>query len=215
LSFGLDFQPASNRFARLSSQDVALEVSAALRGAAAAINKICTDSRWMNSGPVSGLGEIELQALQPGSSMMPGKVNPVIPEAVAMICAQVIGCDATINAAAMSSVFELNVMQPVVAWNLLTAISLLSNGARALATQAIAGFRVNEERLSDLAKRNPILVTALAPRIGYEAAAHIAHRAMATGRGIAEIALEQTDISRDDLQKLLDPVNLTNGGLQP
>ena len=164
---GLPFTRSRNLFAAISSQDTSLELSAQLRGLAVSLLKISNDLRWMNSGPVSGLAEISLPALQPGSSIMPGKVNPVIPEAVAMICAQVIGSDATILIAGQSGAFQLNTMLPVIAWNLLNSIHLLSGAAEALGSKAIAGFAVNEKRLAELAGKNPILATALAPHIGY------------------------------------------------
>lgn len=211
---GLHFGTAHSRFARLGSQDAALELSAALRSLAMVLTKIANDLRWMNSGPAAGLAEIQLPALQPGSSMMPGKVNPVIPEAVAMIAAQVIGCDAVISTAALSSNFELNVMQPVVAWNLLMAIDLSGRACRALADRAIRGFTVNEDHLRELAGRNPVLVTALAPHIGYEEAAQIAYHAMRTGRSIESLARERTSLSEQQLRELLDVRKMTEPGVR-
>jgi len=175
--------------------------------------KIANDLRWMNSGPLAGLAEIELPALQPGSSIMPGKVNPVIPEAVAMVCAQVIGNDAAITVGGQSGNFELNVMLPLIARNLLESIQLLASSSRLLADKAIAGFRVNEPKLREALSRNPILVTALNPRIGYLKAAEIAKQAYREGRPIIEVALEQTDLQRSELEHLLDPNKLTEGGL--
>lgn len=211
---GLGFTTSQSRFARLGSQDAALELSAALRSLALVLTKIANDLRWMNSGPAAGLAEIQLPALQPGSSMMPGKVNPVIPEAVAMIAAQVIGCDAVIATAALSSNFELNVMQPVVAWNLLLAIDLLGRACGALADRAIHGFAVNEEHLREMAGRNPVLVTALAPQIGYEEAARIAYQAMRTGRSIESLARECTSLSEEQLRELLDVRKMTEPGVR-
>jgi fumarate hydratase class II len=209
---GQSFSAHRDRFYGIATQDAALEMSAALRGAAVALGKIANDLRWMNSGPLAGLGEIELPALQPGSSIMPGKVNPVIPESVAMVGAQVVGCDAAIAFAAASGNFQLNVMLPVIAWNLLTATGLLANAAVVLAEKAIAGFTVRQARIDEALARNPILVTALNPLIGYERAAAIAKRAYQEGRPVLEIAVEDTGWSLSRLQKLLDPRTLTRGG---
>lgn len=210
----LSFQVSENYFAAISSQDTAVELSGALKTIAVSLTKIANDLRWMNSGPLAGLSEIELLALQPGSSIMPGKVNPVIPEAVAMIAAQVVGNDATITLAGQSGNFQLNVMLPIVAYNLLQSIQLLANACKALATRAIAGFKVNGEQIAAATQRNPVLVTALNPIIGYERAAAIAKRAYQEKRPIVEVAAEMTDISREELQRLLDPAVLTRGGIQ-
>jgi fumarate hydratase class II len=209
---GLELKPSANYFESLSSQDAAVELSGQLRTLAVSLTKIANDLRWMNSGPLAGLGEITLPALQPGSSIMPGKVNPVIPEAVAMAAAQVMGNDATVAIAGQSGNFQLNVMLPVIAYNLLQSIDLLSNAARALADAAIAGFTVNEARISAALDRNPILITALNPVIGYEQGAKVAKQAYAEGRPIREVAAEQTGIGADELAKLLDPRVLTKGG---
>ncbi len=203
----VDFTPAENRFSRMAAQDVSLECSAALRGIAVTLTKVANDLRWMSSGPLAGLAEIELEALQPGSSIMPGKVNPVIPEAVAMIAADVIGNDATITAAAQSGNFQLNVMLPLVAEKLLGGIALLDRACDAIGT-TIVGFRVNEARLSSVLGRNPILVTALNREIGYEAAAAIAKKAYAEGRSVVDVAEEETDLTREELERLMDPVKL-------
>ena len=211
---GLAFKPARNYFEALSSQDTAVELSGQLKVLAVSLMKIANDLRWMNSGPLAGLGEIALPALQPGSSIMPGKVNPVIPEAVAMVCAQVIGNDTTITVAGQSGNFQLIVMLPVIAHNLLESIRLLTNAARALADSAIAGFRVNTGRLAEALDRNPILVTALNPVIGYEKGAAIAKKAYADGRPIREVAASMTNLPREQLEKLLDPAELTTGGIK-
>lgn len=210
----LEFQTSENFFASMGSQDVAVALSGQLKGLAVSLMKIANDLRWMNSGPLAGLAEIELQALQPGSSIMPGKVNPVVPEAVAMVAAQVIGNDSTITVAGQSGNFELNVMLPVIAYNLLQSLDILSNAATLLADKAIATFEVNEENIQKALTRNPILVTALNPIIGYSKAAAIAKRAYAAGRPIIDVAEEDTDLSRAELQKLLDPAQLTRGGIQ-
>lgn len=210
---GLPFAPAANRFALMGAQDTAVATSGALKTLAVALMKIANDLRWMNSGPLAGLGEIELESLQPGSSIMPGKVNPVIPEATAMVAAQVIGNDTTITVAGQSGNFELNVMLPVIARNLLESIGLLANVMPLLADNAIAGFKVNESRLQQALARNPILVTALNPLIGYAKAAEIAKQAYREGRPILDVAAEQTDIPREELERLLDPARLTGEDL--
>ncbi|HET7204321.1 MAG TPA: class II fumarate hydratase [Steroidobacteraceae bacterium] len=209
---GLDLRPARDFFAALASQDTAVELSGHLRTLGVALTKIANDLRWMNSGPLAGLAEISLPALQPGSSIMPGKVNPVVPEAVAMVGAQVIGNDVTIGIAGQSGNFQLNVMLPVIAYNLLQSIELLAGAARTLARSSIAGFAVNARQLELALSRNPMLVTALNPVIGYDKAAAIAKKAYAEGRPIIDVAAEMTDLGMERLAKLLDPANLTRGG---
>lgn len=207
------FENAGNFFAAQASQDAAVELSGQLRTLAVALMKIANDLRWMGSGPLAGLAELRLPALQPGSSIMPGKVNPVIPEACAMICAQVMGLDAAIAIAGQSGNFQLNVMLPLIAKNLLESIALLSNGARALARQCIAAAEADVARLDQALARNPILVTALNPVIGYERAAAIAKRAYAEGRPVFDVALEMSGLPAEELKRLLDPAVLTRGGL--
>jgi fumarate hydratase class II len=204
-STGLSFKVAENRFFSLSSQDAAVALSGQLKTLATAMMKISNDLRWMNSGPLAGIGEIALPALQPGSSIMPGKVNPVIPEATAMVCAQVIGNDTTITIAGQSGNFQLNVMLPLVAHNLLQSIETLSNVSRLLADKAIAEFTVNEDNINAALAKNPILVTALNTVIGYELGAKIAKTAYAEGRAVIDVAVEMTDLSRKKLEELLDP----------
>ncbi len=210
---GLSFRPAENAFEALSCQDTALEVSGQLKVLAAAIMKIANDLRWMNSGPLAGLTEIVLPALQPGSSIMPGKVNPVIPESAAQVAAQVYGNDAAIGVAAQSGNFQLNVMLPLVAHNLLQSIGLLASITPLLADQAISGFTVNRERIDEALGRNPILVTALNSVIGYDKGAQIAKTAYREGRPVMEVALEMTDLDEKELTRLLDPARLTRGGI--
>ncbi|HSY06323.1 MAG TPA: class II fumarate hydratase [Steroidobacteraceae bacterium] len=210
----LAFVPAGNYFEALAAQDTAVELSGQLKVIAVSLMKIANDLRWMNSGPLAGLAEIALPALQPGSSIMPGKVNPVIPEATTMVAAQVIGNDAAITIAGQSGNFQLNVMLPVIADNLLESLRLLANVARALADSAIAGFRVNQAHIAAALDRNPILVTALNPVIGYEKGAAIAKKAYEQGRPIREVAAEMTDLPREQLAKLLDPAELTTGGIK-
>jgi fumarate hydratase class II len=211
---GLELRPSDDFFESLSSQDTAVELSGQLKVIAVSLMKIANDLRWMNSGPLAGLSEIELPALQPGSSIMPGKVNPVIAEATTMVAAQVIGNDATITIGGQAGNFQLNVMLPVIAHNLLQSIELLANVSRLLADEAIAGFDVRHDDLARALGRNPILVTALNPIIGYQKAAEIAKRAYQEGRAIVDVAAEMTDLSRADLERLLDPRALTRGGIQ-
>jgi len=210
---GLSFVPNDSFFASLASQDAAVELSGQLKGFACVVMKIANDLRWMNSGPLAGLGEIELEALQPGSSIMPGKVNPVIPESAAQAAAQVMGLDTAITVAGQSGNFQLNVMLPLVAFNLLTSITLMSNTAKLLAERAIATFKVREDNLQVPLARNPILVTALNSVIGYNAAAAIAKKAYQAGRPIIDVAEEETDLDRATLERLLDPTVLTQGGV--
>ncbi|MEM7466561.1 MAG: class II fumarate hydratase [Pseudomonadota bacterium] len=209
----LNFTSAANFFSLIGSQDTAVALSGQLKACAVSMMKIANDLRWMNSGPLSGLGEIELEPLQPGSSIMPGKVNPVIPEAAAMVAAQVIGNDTTIAVAGQSGNFELNVMLPLVASNLLESIELLSNVSHLLADKAILSFSVREDNIKAALSRNPILVTALNPIIGYAKAAEIAKLAYRNNQEIIEVAAEHTSLSREELQKLLDPATLTSGGV--
>ncbi|GAB2674614.1 class II fumarate hydratase [Aliiglaciecola sp. 3_MG-2023] len=203
------FVKAANFFAGIAAQDSAVSLSGLTKSIAVSFMKIANDLRWMNSGPLAGLGEIALPALQPGSSIMPGKVNPVIPEAVAMLSAQVIGNDSAITIGGQSGNFELNVMLPMIALNLLSSIELLSNGAVSLADYAIRDFEVNQQNLEKPLHKNPILVTALNPIIGYAKAAEIAKKAYKENRPIIDVAAENTDIPRTKLEALLDPVSLT------
>jgi fumarate hydratase, class II len=207
-SCGQTFIPADNFFAALACQDIAVALSGQLKTLAVALLKIANDLRWMNSGPLSGLGEISLKPLQPGSSIMPGKVNPVVPEAVAMAAVQVIGNDTAITMAGQSGNFQLNVMLPVIAYNLLQSIELLTNSCRALADNCIADFVVNRANIEANLARNPILVTALNREIGYSTAAEIAKRAYQEGRPIIEVAAEMTNLPREKLAALLDPKKL-------
>ena len=205
---GIRFRQMENLFEGLSSQNTALELSGQLRVMSASLGKICNDLRWMNSGPLSGLGEISLKPLQPGSSIMPSKVNPVIPEAVLMVAAQVNGNDNTIALAAQSGNFQLNVMLPVIAYNLLQSIEILANASQHLA-RVIEDFDVNHEALRQNLARNPILVTALNPIVGYRKAARIAKKALRQNRSILEVAAE-TDIEPARLEELLDPARLAS-----
>ena len=210
---GFEFSSADNKFEGISSQDAVVELSGQLKTLAVSLMKIANDLRWMNSGPLAGLGEIELTPLQPGSSIMPGKVNPVIPEAVCMVSARVIGNDTTITVAGQSGNFQLNVMLPLVGATILESIELLSQASRQLADKAIAGFVVRHDIINNALDRNPILVTALNRVIGYELGAACAKKAYKEGRPILEVAEEMTDLSRDELVALLDPLKLTAGGI--
>ena len=207
------FSPSKNFYHELSAQDCAVQLSGELKNLAIVLMKISNDLRWMNSGPLAGMSEIELKALQPGSSIMPGKVNPVIPEAVAMASADVIGNDVSITVAAQSGTFQLNVMLPVIAYNLLKSINLIAGSMKALSKNAIKTFKVNEKNLESSLSKNPILVTALNPIIGYEKAAEIAKKAYKENRPIIEVAAQETDLSKAKLLKLLDPKKLAKGGI--
>lgn len=203
------YTPAKNPFVGIAGQDISVATAGSLSSLAAAMMKISNDLRWMNSGPLSGLGEISLPNLQPGSSIMPGKVNPVVPEAVAMACAQVMGNQTSINIAGQSGNFQLNVMLPLIAHNQLQSIQLLTNSAYALADQCIQEFVVHAEHIQQNLARNPILVTALNPKIGYNAAAKLAKQAYQEQRPILDVAAETTSLSRAELTDLLDPSHLT------
>jgi fumarate hydratase class II len=206
---GYPFKKSPNFFESLATQDAIVELSGPLKTIACSMMKISNELRWMNSGPIAGIGEISLPALQPGSSIMPGKINPVIPEAVTMVCAQVIGSDVAISIGGQAAVFQLNVMLPVIAHNLLQSIEILGNSAHVLADKAIEGFTLNTEKIVNLVDKNPILVTALNPIIGYDLGAKIAKTAYAEGRTLKDVALEYTDLSEEELDKILDPLKLT------
>jgi len=209
---GIRFSQMENLFEGLSSQDTAVETSGQLKVMAVSLMKIANDLRWMNSGPLAGLGELTLPAIQPGSSIMPGKVNPVVPEAVAMACAQIIGNDSTITIAGQSGNFQLNVMLPVIAYNLLQSINILANASQTLAQKVIIGLVANSDRLELTLAQNPVLVTALNPVIGYELGAKIAKAAYQQKRPVFEVALEMTELDEKELKKLLDPAFLTKAG---
>jgi fumarate hydratase class II len=208
----IKFEPMENLFVGLSSQDTALELSGQLNVLAASLMKISNDLRWMNSGPLAGLGEIQLPALQPGSSIMPGKVNPVIPEAVAMVAAQIMGNHTAITVGAQSGTFQLNVMLPMIALNLLQSIEIAANASVQLADLAIKGFTVNQTNLQKTLDVNPILVTALNTVVGYEKGAAIAKEAYRSGKPVLDVALEMTDLDEATLKQYLDPALLTEGG---
>lgn len=205
----ISFSPASNYFEALSSLDTVVELSGQLKTLAASLMKIANDLRWMNSGPLAGLGEIHLKDLQPGSSIMPGKVNPVIPEATMMACAQVMGNDVAIGIGGQSGNFQLNVMLPMMARNILESIQLLTNVSRLLADKAVASFTVNQAQLDKALAVNPILVTALNSVVGYEKGAAIAKEAYRTGEPIVDVAQRLTGMPREELVRIMDPRQLT------
>ncbi|MDR9425635.1 MAG: class II fumarate hydratase [Marinobacter sp.] len=213
INTGHSFRSMDHKFVGQSAVDGPVALSAQLRGAAVVLTKIANDLRWMNSGPIHGLAEISLPALQPGSSIMPGKVNPVIPESVAMVSAQVMGLDSAVAIAGQSGNFQLNVMLPLVGANLLDMTSLLTNASGILADKAMAGFTVNADNLNAGVGRNPVLVTALNPEIGYSLASDIAKEAYASGRAVIDVAEERSGLSRERLEQLMDPLKLTRGGL--
>jgi fumarate hydratase class II len=206
---GLRFLETKNHFAAQAALDAVTELSGHLKWTATVVIKISNDLRWMNSGPITGLGEIALPSLQPGSSIMPGKTNPVICEAAMMACAQVIGNDVVVTIGNEGGNFELNVMMPVMAHCLLQSLTLLGGAAHALAGKAIAGMTVRREQVAKFVEQNPILVTALSPVIGYDKAAEIAKKAYTEGRSVKDVAAAQTDLSSDELDRLLDPRRMT------
>jgi fumarate hydratase class II len=210
----IPFREARNHFSAQATLDAATEMSGQLKTLGTALYKIANDLRWMNSGPQAGLGEIVLPSLQPGSSIMPGKINPVIPEATMMVAAQVAGNDVTIAMCNMGGNFQLNVMLPVAAYNLLQSITLLGNVSRLLADKAIAGFEVKAEAMIDLVDKNPIMVTVLNPIIGYEKGAAIAKQAYKENRRLKDVALEATELSVEELEALLDAKEMTKGGIK-
>ncbi len=209
---GQEFREAENHFEAQATVDAPVELSSQLKTVAVSLMKIGNDFRWMNSGPNGGLGEVQLKALQPGSSIMPGKVNPVIEESLTMVCAQVIGNDSAITVAGQSGNFELNVMLPVVAHNLLQSIEILGNAARNFAERSVSGLNARKEVIEQMVGKNPILVTALNPLIGYDKAAKIAKKAFAENRAVLDVAREMTDLSDKELEKALNPINMTKGG---
>ena len=211
---GHPYVGAPNRFEALAAKDAAVEISGMLKTVAVSMTKIANDIRWLGSGPRCGIGEISLPSLQPGSSIMPGKVNPVIPESVLMVAAQVIGNDVTVSAGGMSGVFELNVMMPVIAYNLLQSVEILANSARIFADRCIAGLEANRERAAELVEQSLAMVTSLAPKVGYDKAAEIAKEAFSSGRTVREVATEMEILDADELEKALDARAQTEGGIK-
>ena len=210
---GCPFVPAPNRFEAMAGKDAAVETSGALKTIATSLTKIANDIRWLASGPRCGIGEISIPSLQPGSSIMPGKVNPVIPESVLMVAAQVVGNDATITIAGMSGSFELNVMMPLIAYNLLQSIEILANASSLLAEKCVEGIEANKERCEELVERSLAMVTSLVPKIGYDAAAEIAKESVRTGKTVRELCREKKVLPEDELAEALDPWGQTEGGI--
>ncbi|WP_343967350.1 class II fumarate hydratase, partial [Oryzihumus leptocrescens] len=211
---GVPLREAENHFEAQSTQDAVVALSGAVKVVAVSLTKICNDLRWMGSGPRAGLGEIHLPDLQPGSSIMPGKVNPVVPEATLMVCAQVIGNDLTITTAGASGAFELNVMLPVIGRNLLESVTFLAHAARLLADRCVDGITADEERCLDLAQGSPAIVTPLNRYIGYEAAAAVAKQALAERRSIRDVVLDRGhvangELTEDQLDAALDVLAMT------
>ncbi len=206
---GIHLRQAPNLCEALAARDGLVEASGALRSAAVSLTKVANDIRWLGSGPRCGIGEIHLPDLQPGSSIMPGKVNPVMSEMLLMICAQVIGNDATVGWGGAAGNFELNVMIPVIAYNLLHSIGILANGCRLFASRCVEGIEPNEERCNALIEQSLAMVTALNPRIGYDAAAAIAKESVKTGKTVRELCLEKNVLPPDELARLLDARAMT------
>ena len=204
---------AKDHFAAQGGQDAVVEASGALKTVAVSLMKVANDIRWLGSGPRCGIGEILLPAIQPGSSIMPGKVNPVIPEAVIQVAAQVIGSDACITIGGQGGYFELNVMMPVMAHNLLQSISLLANVCRIFADRCITGIQPNEARCAELVEQSLAMCTALAPVIGYDAAAKIAKESYETGKTVRQVALEHKILPEEELNRILDPWRMTERGI--
>ena len=211
-SLGVEVRETDNHFQAQSTLDAAVEASGSLKTVAVSLMKIANDIRWLGSGPRAGIGEIELPEVQPGSSIMPGKVNPVIPESVCQVSAQVIGNDAAIAVAGQSGNFEINVMMPVTAYNLLQSIDLLTAAARNLGSQCVSGLTATGKG-PEMVERGLAIVTTLVPHIGYDASAAIAKKAQTTGRTVKEVAAEDTDLSPDELDGILDPTTMTEPGL--
>ena len=210
----IKYSDKKNKFEGLSTQDDIVLFSSHLKSLAVSLIKIANDLRWMNSGPGSGISDITLKALQPGSSIMPGKVNPVIPEATIMACTQVIGNDTTIMICGQSGNFQLNVTLPIIAYNIVQSTNIISNTATSLSKKSILDFKVNKSIINKSISSNPILVTALNRIIGYEKGAYIAKKAYKLGKPIIEVALQETNLTEKELKKILDPLELTKGGIK-
>ena len=207
-SLEIDIHETNNHFQAQSTLDNIVQASGAMKTIAVSLMKIANDVRWMGSGPRGGFGEIELPEVQPGSSIMPGKVNPVIPESVCQVAAQVIGNDTSVAIAGQSGNFEINVMMPVAAYNLLQSIDILSTASSNFASQCIDGLKPTSKG-PEMVERGLAIVTTLVPHIGYDASADIAHKAQESGKTVLEIALSETDFSEDQLRKILDPESMT------
>ena len=203
-ALNINFQEAKNHFSRQGSRDEIVQLSGTLKTLASSLFKISNDIRWMGSGPISGLNELKIPALQPGSSIMPGKVNPVIPEMMMQVCAQVIGNDAAVTFSGTNGNFELNTMLPVMAHNILESIELLTNGIKVFNEKLLIGLEPNIEKMESNTQKNPILVTALVPKLGYDTAAQIAKESISTNKTIKEVLLEKELLSKSEIDDLLD-----------
>jgi fumarate hydratase class II len=210
---GQPLREAEDHFEAQGSQDALVEASGALKTVAVSLMKIANDVRWMGSGPRGGIGELRLPSLQPGSSIMPGKINPVITEVVRQVAAQVIGNDTSVTLGGALGEFELNVMMPVMAHNLLQSVDLLTSAATIFRGKCIEGLEADTQRARALVEQSFPIITALVPKIGYEAAADIAKEALATGRGVREIAAERKVLPPEELEEALDVQKLTEGGI--
>ncbi|MFN2485631.1 MAG: class II fumarate hydratase [Acidimicrobiia bacterium] len=210
---GYPFVEAPNHFEAQGAKDAAVMASGALKTVATSLFKIANDIRWLGSGPASGIGEIRIPDLQPGSSIMPGKVNPVMAEMTMMVAAQVFGNDAAVTWAAANGNFELNVMMPVLAHNLLESIALLANASRVFAERCVEGIVADESRIKELLEKNVIIVTALNPHIGYDNGAKVAKEALATGRSVRDLVLEKGLLTQEELDRALDLRRMTEGGV--
>lgn len=209
----ISFKPAKNKFESIASHDAIVEMSGVLRTLAVSLMKIANDIRWLSSGPRCGIGEINLPETMPGSSIMPGKVNPTQAEAICQVAAQVVGNDVAISIGGQSGNFELNVMKPLMIYNLLQSIEILSNSINSFTNRCISGIQVNKERIKSLLNQNLMTVTALSPKIGYDNAAKIAKEAYRSDRTIREVVIEMKLLSEEELSKLLDPEKMTKPGL--
>jgi fumarate hydratase class II len=209
----LNFREAKNHFEAQAAKDAVVEVSGSLKTLAVSLTKIANDLRWLSSGPRCGIGEIGLPDTQPGSSIMPGKVNPVMCESVLQVAAHVIGCDATITICGQAGNFELNVMMPIMALRLLEAITFSANVVKAFTEKCVVGIEANKERCEEMIEKSLAMVTALAPVIGYDAAAKIAKESFATGKTVREVALAHKVLTEDKLNKILDPWRMTHPGV--
>lgn len=203
-ALNINFQEAENHFSRQGSRDEIVQLSGTLKTLASSLLKISNDIRWMGSGPISGLNELKIPALQPGSSIMPGKVNPVIPEMMMQVCAQVIGNDVAVTFSGTNGNFELNTMLPVMAHNVLESIELLTNGIKVFNEKLLIGLEPNTEKMESNTQKNPILVTALVPKLGYDTAAEIAKESMSTNKTIKEVLLERELLSESEVDDLLN-----------
>ena len=211
-AIGLEVRETENHFQAQSSLDGVVEISGTLKTVAVSLMKIANDIRWLGSGPRGGFGEITLPEVQPGSSIMPGKINPVIPESVCMAAAQVIGNDATITIAGQSGNFEINVMMPVAAYNLLQSIQILASASENFAKKCVSGLKATDKG-PEMVEQGLAIVTTLVPHIGYDKSAAIAKKAQMTGKTVRDIAAEETAFSGEELDEILDPTSMTEPGL--